>query len=257
MDDTYQNYVNRVAPMTLPTTHQTQLQNIQKSPKFDGTRAVPFPGYSIVTPTWEDDRENYDFYTCLKSCQEELLRQLNSGVIIPVPPETFHVTIADLVWDNRYQDALAVNPEFDHQLKTRIAQSFQQYRQSLDIRAPIASQLLGISVFPRAIAVCLVPKNETDYQRIVALRRSIYQNPGIIALGIEQQYNFTAHITLGYFGDLAPNFEPKPLLTALAELNDRWLENPAPDLKIIQAQLRKFEDMITYNREPDWPVVEF
>ncbi|MDE5112426.1 MAG: DUF1868 domain-containing protein, partial [Trichodesmium sp. St7_bin2_1] len=34
MDDTYQNYINRVAQMTLLKNYKSQLEYIQPSPKF-------------------------------------------------------------------------------------------------------------------------------------------------------------------------------------------------------------------------------
>ena len=43
----------------------------------------------------------------------------------------------------------------------------------------------------------------------------------------------------------------------LSQINDRLLESELPVLKIKKAQLRKFENMIEYNRQPDWATVDF
>ena len=92
---------------------------------------------------------------------------------------------------------------------------------------------------------------------MVLFRRMIYQNPNLIALGIEQQYNFTAHITLGYFGAAAATIDRDHLAQQLIQLNEWWLEHAAQDIEVYQAELRKFEDMTHYYREPDWPTVQF
>jgi hypothetical protein len=110
---------------------------------------------------------------------------------------------------------------------------------------------------PRAIAVCLAPQDENSYQRTLQLRRSIYQNPSLIGLGIEQQYHFTAHITLGYFGDISPQLDRDRLSNTLSELNQQALAEEVSAMGIRRAQLRKFDDMMRYYREPDWPVLDF
>lgn len=262
MDDTYQTYLNRVARQILPTAYQSQLQHIHESPKFkalpDGTRKpAPFPGYTVITPPWEEDLENLEFYTCLKKLQDKLLQQVDPGLIVPLPPASFHVTLADLIWENAYFERQAENPEYEEELQQQIAQSFHKYQQSHHTSNPISWQLLGLMIMPRAIGVCLAPNNEDSYQQIKQFRRSIYQNRGLIGLGVQQQYHFTAHITLGYFGEIPPNLERDRLSSTLSELNSQALPQEAIAFCIRRAELRKFDDMTYYYREPDWPVLEF
>ena len=138
----------------------------------------------------------------------------------------------------------------------RVAQIFEQYRQSLTQTNPIRWQMLGLIVMPRAVGICLVPKDEGSYDQILKFRRTIYQNPNLIALGIEQQYHFTAHITLGYFGNISPNLDRDRLSATLSQLNQQWLETPQ-ELWVHRVELRKFDDMTRYYREPDWPVLDF
>lgn len=262
MDETFQTYLNRVARLTLPATYQSQLQHIQESPKFkplpDGNRqAVPFPGYSVVTPPWEEEPEHSAFYTPLQVLQQKLLQHLDPGLIVLVPPESFHLTLADLIWDSAYRDRELENPHFEAQLHDRIRESFQQYQSSHSNGTPICWQLLGMMVRPRAIAICLAPQDEEAYQRMDQFRRYIYQNSSLIALGVEQQYNFTAHITLGYFGEISPNLDREHLAESLSKLSQEALEEEPVPLCARRVELRKFDDMIRYYRKPDWPVLEF
>ncbi|MBD2775733.1 DUF1868 domain-containing protein [Iningainema tapete] len=259
MDDNYQTYLNRVARMTLPEAYRSQLQHIQESSKFhstseSGRQAVIFPGYTVITPPYEESQSA--FYAQLQSYQQQLLSHPLLDFIVPVPPASFHVTLADLIWDNAYRDACAQNPQFEVQLRSCFTQIFQECQQSMTQASPIRWQMLGLIVMPRAIGVCLVPQDESSYEQIVNLRRTIYQNPQLIALGIEQHYHFTAHVTLGYFGKIASSLDRDRLCGILSDLNQQWLLNPLP-FAINSAELRKFDDMTRYYREPDWPRLDF
>jgi hypothetical protein len=248
--------------MLLPEAYKSQVQHIQESSKFQldsGVRqAVPFPGYTLITPSADEESENSTFYTKLKAYQQELLQlPVNSDLIIPVPPASFHFTLADLIWDSAYRHAYEKNPEFEQQLHSCCNEIFQQYQQSITPgNNPISWQMLGLIVMPRAIAVCLVPKDEHCYEQIIKFRRTIYQNPKLIALGIEQNYHFTAHITLAYFGQISPDLDRGKFSTLLSQLNQQWLSD-SPEFLIHRVELRKFDDMTRYYREPDWPSLDF
>lgn len=254
MDEDYQTYLNRVARLMLLETYNSQIQHIQESPKFQplldgGRQAVPFPGYTVLTPPAEEDSLNSDFYQNLELRQQQLL-QLDD-LIVPVPPASFHLTLADLIWDSAYHYAKE-NSEFEVQLHNCVAEIFQQYRQSI-LQTSIEWQMLGLFVMPRAIGVCLIPKNESSYEQILKFRRTIYQSSGLTALGIEQHYHFTAHITLGYFGNLSPSLDRDRLSAIFFEVNQQWSDSP--EFQVHRAELRKFDDMTRYYREPDWPVL--
>lgn len=247
--------------MMLPESYRSQVQHIQESPKFKrlpegGFQAVPFPGFTTIAPPAEEDGENTAFYNDLKNCQEELVQQLGAGFLVPVPASSFHLTLADLIWDSAYRDVAKSNPQFDEQLRDRMGNIFQQSQAFVSGGIPIRWQLLGLMVMPRALAVYLLPAEETSYDRIIKLRSSIYQNADLIGLGIEQQYHFTAHVTLGYFGEIPPEIDRDRLSSILSGFNERWLASQ-PELAVKRAELRKFDDMTRYYRESDWPVLEF
>jgi len=255
--------MNRVARMTLPEAYTSQVQHLKESSKFTshpekGRKAVPFPGYTLITPpNREEDSVNSAFYSKLRDYQQEILQlSMSSDLITPVPDDSFHMTLADLIWDSAYRDAKESNPDFEAQLQSCFSDIFQQYQNSLSPKNPPKWQMLGLMLMPRAVAVCLVPLDKDSYEQIVNLRRAIYQNPKLIALGIEQQYNFTAHVTLGYFGKIPPDLNRVDFATTLSELNQKWTEN-LPTLTVQRAELCKFDDMTHYYRESDSPVLVF
>ncbi len=254
MNETYQAYINRIANLTLPATCSTQLQNIQSSPKFSAGQAVDFPGYSVITPPQQDDSANQSFYTQIAALQQNIIGQLEPGFVVPLPPESYHLTIADLIWEQAYQQAVSENPNFETELQQQITQSFQQYQTP---QTSIQWQLLGIAIRPRAIMACMVPKDQASYQAIVNLRQTIYQNAGLIGLGIEQQYDFTAHITLGYFDLIPANLNRAEICVIISQISDRLLDNDPAIMTVNRVELRKFDNMFHYHRQADWAAIDF
>ncbi|MBF2029160.1 MAG: DUF1868 domain-containing protein [Oscillatoriales cyanobacterium C42_A2020_001] len=261
MDENFQTYLNRAMRMTLPETYRSQVQHIQESPKYElhpgkGLEALPFPGYTIITPPGgEDDAENQGLFTFLEGFQQQLVQHLGSEVFAPVPSSSFHITLADLIWNGSFRHATE-DASFEVQLRDRIQQIFQEC-EPLSEGKPIRFQALGLMVMTRALAICLAPVEEYSYERILKFRRAIYQNRGLIGLGIEQQYYFTPHITLGYFGT-APSTEQRPQLGEIfVNLNQQWLDREPQMYSVSRAELRKFDDMTRYYREPDWAVFKF
>lgn len=257
MDESYQDYINRVARLTLPTACSMQLKTIQQSPKFEDGKPVAFPGYSVITPPKSEDKINQDFYERVTIVQQQLSQQLETDFFIPLPPSSFHFTLADLIWDESYNQAISANADFDRILQQEIIASFQQYQESITEKETLTWQLWGVMTRPRAIMACLVPKDRESYDAVIQLRRSLYQNAGLIGLGIEQQYDLTAHITLGYFNQIPPSLNRDRLCIVLSQINDRLLESELPVMNVKEAQLRKFENMIEYNRQSDWATIDF
>jgi hypothetical protein len=256
VDDNFNSYLNRVAKLTLPDTYASQINTLQESPKFElqGQKRVPasFPGYSIITPPAQDDLENQSFHSNLHECQQQIAKNVASDFVALVDPDSFHVTIADLVWDHTYTALVSRDPSFEEKLRQQIAQGFQSYQQPT--KEPVRWQIMGLMLRPRAIAISLVPVDEASYDRITAFRRSVYQNPGLMGLGVEQQYHFTAHVTIAYFGNVQQDFDRAGFSDMLQDINLQWIDRPQ-SMNISQVELRKFSDMTHYEREADWPTV--
>jgi hypothetical protein len=255
MDDNYHSYLNRVAKMTLPDTYATQVNTLQESPKFklQGQQRVPveFSGYSIITPTANQDAANSKLYENLQQCQEQIAKQVAPDLVALVSPESFHMTVADLIWANSYHNLADHDPSFEDKLHQQIAAGIAGYQSTS--AEPVRWQIMGLMLRPRAISVSLVPANEESYDRVLAFRRSVYQNPGLMDLGVEQQYHFTAHITIAYFGNVQQEFDRQALSHTLQDLNIQWIE-AAPELSFSRVELRKFTDMNNYQRAENWPI---
>jgi len=262
LDEAYQTYVEQVARLTQPALYPTQLKNIQESPKFQRdeqgkVQAQSFPGYSVITPPYAEDPANEGFYHHIAQTQKRLLSQLPQDFILPVPPASFHVTLADLIWGDDFQAVVRQNPAFETQLKHQIGLSFEEYQQHKYIAKPLHWQLVGLIIRPRAIVVGLLPKDENSYEQVIQLRRAIYQNKALLSLGLEQHYHFLAHVTLGYFGKVLDESEQNEVCSTLTAISDQWLEADPKFLTIYRAELRKFSDMTSFTRDADFPAVTF
>jgi hypothetical protein len=257
LDDQFQAYVNRVVGSTKPDCYRQQLPLIHPSPKFQKEpsgefQPVAFPGYSIIAPPAEDDPVNAGYYRALADCFQRLQASLPIGLLLPLPSESLHITLTDLIWNTDFVAAVQ-NPNFDEKLRSELSSIFANLTAGL---GPIRLQTVGLMVMPRAIGMTLIPATEAAYNRILELRRSIYQHPSLLGLGIQQQYHFTAHITLGYFGDIPADLARDELADTLATINRQSLEM-LPEFVIERAELRRFENMMAYHREPDWPTFQF
>jgi hypothetical protein len=255
LDDQYQVYINRLIGMTRLEHYRSQWPLIQPSPKFDvlpngSVEPVFFPGYTLMTPPGSQDSGNTDFFQRLETVQNDFWQGLPPNLAVPLPLETFHLTIADLIWDSNYKQQVESRPDYETELQTQIAKVLAQQP---SLGKPIGLKVLGFMVMTRAIAVCLAPKTEADYQTILNLRRSLYQTSGLLALGIDQQYHFTGHITLGYFvGGEGTTVDADKLSHELDRLNDVFL-NDFPEFQLQTVELRKFKNMLEFDRQVHWP----
>ncbi|MBE9202352.1 DUF1868 domain-containing protein [Synechocystis salina LEGE 06099] len=255
VDDTYQGYINRVAPQTLAIAYEQQLVNAQGSPKFDQGQPVPFPGFSVVTPIAADDQINQGFYGHLTTVQGQVGEILQES-LVPVPPASLHLTVADLIWDGPYQALRRHNPDFEQQLCSCLQHSFADHQHQSGQYTGCHWQVLGLLVLPRSLGVVLVPQREADYEPMIKVRRAIFQNPTLIGLGIEQQYRYTAHITLGYFDQAIEKLaDPIKVSEQLAAVNDRWIGRDPQILDIHSIELRYFSDMTQFSRHDHYPVL--
>ena len=260
MDDSYQAYLERLSTMVQLDSYHSTLQYLRKSPKFartaDGVvRAVSFPGYTLISPTNEDDAVNTDAYAAIQAASDALVAQLPEGLLIGLPPASYHMTIADLIWDSGYRDH-SLDPAYDQKLRDRLDVLFKDITPQVIGPTCVTWKVLGFVVMPRAIGVCLIPSDEASYRRTVRVRRSIYQDSAMMGLGIDQQYHFTAHVTLGYFGDIPSDLDRAAIAQTLVAVNQQFMQKTVT-LSLDRAELRRFEDMTRYTREAEWPVVNW
>ncbi len=137
----------------------------------------------------------------LKTLQEKI--QVLTHDFAPVPPETFHLTVADLIWGDKY--AALIQSQGCEMQNTQIFQRVNAIFQGLEIRSLTQhATIVGVGGFPGAV-VAFVNFEEAVYNRIMTLRDKIYTDLILAQYGVFRERPFLGHITLGYIEGVPPH----------------------------------------------------
>ena len=136
----------------------------------------------------------------LKTLQEKI-QQLTPD-FAPVPPETFHLTVADLIWGDKYTALI--------QSQGGEIQNTQMFQRVDDILKGVDGRLLtqnativGVGGFPGAV-VAFVNVDDAAYRSIITFRDKIYSDLILAQYGVFRERPFLGHITLGYIEGVPP-----------------------------------------------------
>jgi hypothetical protein len=105
-----------------------------------------------------------------------------SHKLYPLPADSFHQTIANTLSAERFVEHI-VDTGLSSTYPQIITEAMAQIA-PVSVLEPIAMRLIGLSVFGSAIGMLGVFENEKNYQRILAFRRQLYDNPALQAIGI-------------------------------------------------------------------------
>jgi len=209
------------------------------------------PGYTVITPSFEDESHNVKTYARLGDIQHVLLKQLTLSKLAPAPVTAFHITVADLVAGEVYKNR--VKGASEQELLQALSSIFSQ----LILAGPMCMKVLGVSLFTSGFIIAVVGAvTEEGYERLVLLRNAIYRDERLRALGVERKFKFTGHITLAYVEEALSRQDQGRLAGALMAINQRFFDNPLP-LYLARAEVRKFDNMLGFYRQGGWPVLEF
>lgn len=119
----------------------------------------------------------------------------------PVPEETLHVTLADLVSGGEYQNLLVRDRNDLLDRACAVAHEHGSLS-AADVR------LVGLGAFSSAgVVIGVLSFDKAGYDSILVLRERIYNDPILRKLGVHQRFPFLGHITLGYLETLpSPDF---------------------------------------------------
>ena len=216
---------------------------------------LPHAGYTLITPTFADDTENFNTYTKLDDIRQLIARALDPDQYVPAPLAAFHQTVARLV----------SGPECEHQNPEMERARFEEHfiKQMREVFAflpqfgPIQMEIKGISVLPGGfIAALLTTVDEGEYQRLMSFRAQVYQNQELRKFGVEPQRPFVGHVTLGYLQVPLKPVTQKDLYEMMLMINRLTFVTPV-SFKISRVDLRKFNNYLWFFRESDWPVYRF
>lgn len=209
------------------------------------------PGYTIITPTFEDDSDNVETYTTLGAIRDILLERIVFSKCVPSPVASIHLTIADLIAGKAYKNGIMNTKE--QELLQVLSSVFSQ----LILPGLIRMEVRGVSLFTQGFVIALVGAvDENGYMRLTSLRDVIYRDERLKNLGVVRKFKLTGHLTLAYIEETLSEQDQNQLAETLITLNKQFFATPLP-LNIARAEVRKFDNMTRFYRQREWPVFEF
>lgn len=214
-------------------------------------QTLPYRGFAFVSMV-KDNSGNGTLLEALCNCQQQLLEGELQDQIFPLPPDSFHQTIANFLSGNRY----AANIEA-HGLTSSYPKVVEQALRQISPLSPtnpLIMQMIGLGIFGSALGVLGVFPSETDYSKIIHLRNGLYHTPQMNSMGIHRTRPFIGHITLGYFGEEIVGNESlqKQLIEKCISIN-QTIKNGAWKFTIHAAQLRRYEDLSRFEHPSNYP----
>lgn len=256
MEKNYLQYVSQTKSLLTPEGLWENIRRLRPLGHFikdpEGRwQPLHYPGYTLITPVFPDETVNIKTYCILGDIQQILFRDLNPAKVVPAPLSAFHATIARLISGTDYENRMrnGRNGEFLNEMAAVLS--------DIPVLKPVKMEFRGVSVSPNGVIMALLdPATEDDYQRLIALRKYIYANKPLQNLGVEPKRLFLGHVTLAYIEDVFNWEDQKTLMELLTALNERFFQSPPP-FEITRAEVRRFENYLSFVREDNWPCYQF
>jgi len=188
-----------------------------------------YSGYTVIADPYPTPN--------LQSFVSPIVTTLAESVagFVPVPIETLHMTVADLVSGARY---VAIEQRGrTRELEDRVTKLLSAWGSD-----QVIGHVCGIGSFPSVIVAIVDFEDSVAYNRIVDLRDTIYTDPNLASLGVSRVFPFQGHITLGYL-ETAPARNLDQKISELRMQNRFGLAVP-----ITCPSLYRFPNMSKYER---------
>ena len=259
------DYHARVAQAVSERGLQAALPGLKRSEKYLPSGApAPFPGFTLMTPPGVQDPLQNELYRRLSALQRSLVRDLGEKRLSLLPPESFHLTVADLFAAEGAQRAgrklvASSTAEESHSseelflgealLGRCLLSWFQRKTPELLSALPWRWEVAGLALFEHALVLLFVPSGKEDYRLLTELRETIYRSPELASLGLRAPRPLMAHITLAYYQSLPP----------LEERLLSWVKKISATKQSLQGSLFQLERvrLCRFSSMEDYQVIPF
>jgi hypothetical protein len=219
-----------------------------------GWQPCPYPGVAVVSML-DEAPENADATRALRKLQCEL----HAGVaapekLCPLPVPSFHQTMANTFSDRRYAQFVAgagLHEAFPRMLAEAMASV-----PGAVAPEPIRMHLIGLSVFRTAIGLLGEFPDPGDYERIIAFRESVYDNPALSRMGLRRTRPFIGHVTLAYFEARLSEAEKARLVRAASDINRGIAQQPVT-VTFTGTSARWYDDLSAFQAPQHYPSFTF
>lgn len=221
--------------------------------------ALDHPGYTVITPTFEDETNPKNTATYVRLCdvQRALLDKMGSSKLAPAPNSAFHLTVADLIADLPFRRRVRSDVR-EARFRGCVKDILEKFQDSWPGALP-TFEVAGLSLFEAGFVVALVRAHADSapgYIRLMSFRDHIYGGALKTDYSVDRIFPFTGHVTVAYIEDVLVRAERDQLAEVLLDLNGTLKDTSLP-LVVEVAELRKFDGMQRFYRDPSWPVYRF
>jgi len=256
-DFDYKLYQERQQYAISPENIESQAQAFRCSDKFILDREtwdiIDYKGFAVVSMV-QNNPSNDRLLNFLDSSREFLASKLNlPEAYYFLPRESYHQTIANTLSDKRYLENI-VNKGIEPVYHEFIKETFSSIALPL-LQQPLKMTMIGVNIFGSCIALLGIFNHMEDYNMISGFRQQFYQSDNLNKLDIKWTRPFVGHITLAYLGRNLELAEKKLLADTINELN-AFVPNELI-FNIAKAELRKYNDLSCFQRNPEFPVFHF
>ncbi len=256
MDLNYDEYQQRqLLHVETPTLFEG-LKKISVSGKFTFENEVwikhAYPGYALVTKVM-DYAPNQSLHTTLQEIQEECIYHTQlRDYIFPLPPDSFHQTIANTLSGERFLQHIH-SPGLDYRFPQMVLECLKDFNPTSSESFP-QMQMIGLSFFGNSFGLLGVFQQESHYRQIVDFRHHFYSRDSMTSLDIHMTRPFIGHITLGYFGRSLSDNHKKKLLDAAIQINRKLSIKPVM-FTLNNVRLCRYDELSVFNNPLHYPII--
>ena len=254
----FETYNVRQRYEVTPQGLRKRAENIRATDKFKSHLGIweklPYPGYAVVS-MHNDGPENEDLKGELVRLQQLLAAKLNdSSKYYLLPVDSFHQTIANTLSGERFKKNVIAQGKENH-FTGIISQAFEKIQPTRS-EGPIEMKLIGVGIFGSALGVLGTFSRKEDFETIIRFREQFYSNSVLNLTDIRRTRPFIGHVTLMYVdGDFSEG--ERVQLGEICSYVNKTLEGRSLIFKITKAELRSYEDLSAFERQPHYPVYAF
>jgi hypothetical protein len=185
--------------------------------------------------------------------QREVVRHFPApGALAPLPPASFHQTLANTLSGDRHQ-RLVVERGLRESYPQRVTAAMAALPVSPSIlTTPVVLRIVGLGIFGTALGALGVFEHEHDFRRVLHFRDQFYGHEDIARLGIQRTRPFIGHVTIAYVERPLAPAERMRLVDLLAGLN-RVIAERNILFHLPHAELRAYEHLAEFRELPGLP----
>ncbi|HTR29831.1 MAG TPA: hypothetical protein VMH27_11210 [Puia sp.] len=215
--------------------------------------AQPYPGFAVLSMV-DEYAGNESLAGILAAVQNELLERCPwDGAIYPLPPDSFHQTVANMLSAQRFLQRVAA-AELEGAYPGMVKRAFGQI--GMKRKGPVEMRLIGLSIFGTALGALGVFEQKEHYERILRFRAGLYADPGLAALDVRMTRPFIGHITLAYVESELSAGQRRQLAETANVLNGH-IKEVRPVFRFSGTGLRRYEHLTSFTRADGYPCFEF